>query len=316
MTTPEFNKLTAENFAVRLKQASLASKSDIANFVNKTDFDNQVKNVTSNKNELNKLSKKVKTISTKVLVKDLIDKFSIINGAKSFSLGIFQNYFVFISATKCIKYFHGTTKIYLWKSNGMSKENIEHITNWSSNCAPTFVDDHLLREINFNGHCLIKNYISTPKKVRNLYISYTLVPQLRNPNTDFTLCNWLFESVKLTKNAYLYTGSDKGFDSRSELLSTVVSYGKNVITFGVDISSSVHVDNKGKDIILGEGPNQGWDDTTLTVEAKYPINFTQSGKRFVLNLPYNGSNSSLFVNATEVYQFKAKNSLIIWKKQD
>ena len=73
------------------------------------------------------------------------------------------------------------------------------------------------------------------------------------------------------------------------------------------MSSSVHVDNKGKDIlILGEGPTQGLDDTTLTAEAKYSINFTQSGKRFVLSLHYNGSNSFLFIHATKVYQFKAK----------
>ena len=77
------------------------------------------------------------------------------------------------------------------------------------------------------------------------------------------------------------------------------------------MSSSVHVDNKGKDIlILGEGPTQGLDDTTLTAEAKYPINFTQSGKRFVLSLHYNGSNSFLFVNPTKVYQFKAEKSEI------
>ena len=73
----------------------------------------------------------------------------------------------------------------------------------------------------------------------------------------------------------------------------------------------MHVDNKRKDIfVLGEGPTQGLDDTTFTVEAKHPINFTQSGKRFVLSLHYNGSNSFLFVNATKVYQFKAKNSEI------
>ena len=35
---------------------------------------------------------------------------------------------------------------------------------------------------------------------------------------------------------------------------------------------------------------------TLTAEAKYPINFTQSGKRFSLNLVYNGNNSLLFYN--------------------
>ena len=77
------------------------------------------------------------------------------------------------------------------------------------------------------------------------------------------------------------------------------------------MSSSVHVDNKGKNIlILVEGPTQELDDTTLTAEAKSPINFTQSGKRFVLTLHYNGSNSFLFVNAAKVYQFKAKNSEI------
>ena len=42
--------------------------------------------------------KKVKAISTKVLKKDLVDKFSILNGTKYFSLGIFQDYLVFIPA--------------------------------------------------------------------------------------------------------------------------------------------------------------------------------------------------------------------------
>ena len=68
--------------------------------------------------------------------------------------------------------------------------------------------------------------------------------------------------------------------------------GENVIIFGIDMSSSMHVDDKRKDIlILVKGPTQGLDDTTLAAGTKYPINFTQSGKRFVLNLHYNGSNS-------------------------
>ena len=45
------------------------------------------------------------------------------------------------------------------------------------------------------------------------------------------------------------------------------------------MSSSVHVDNKVKYIlILGEGPTQGLDGITLIAKAKYAINFTQSGK--------------------------------------
>ena len=47
---------------------------------------------------------------------------------------------------------------------------------------------------------------------------------------------------------------------------------KNVIMFGADMSSSVHIDNMDKYIlILREEPTQGLDDTTLTAEAKYPI---------------------------------------------
>ena len=77
------------------------------------------------------------------------------------------------------------------------------------------------------------------------------------------------------------------------------------------MSSSVHIDNKGKDIlIIVEGPTQRLYDTALTAEKKFPINFRQSGKRFVLGLYRNGSNSFLFVNATKLYQFKAKDSKI------
>ena len=76
------------------------------------------------------------------------------------------------------------------------------------------------------------------------------------------------------------------------------------------MSSSVHIDSKNKDIlIIGEGPTQGLNNTTLTAEAKHPFHFTQSEKRFVLSLHYNGSNSFLFVNATKIYQM-AKDSEI------
>ena len=54
----------------------------------------------------------------------------------------------------------------------------------------------------------------------------------------------------------------------------------------------MHIDNENKDIlILDEEPTQGLDNTTLTAEAMYPIDFTQPSKRFVLSLYYNGSNS-------------------------
>ena len=66
ITTQVFNQLILENFTARLAQiTNLASKSNVANFVKKTDFDNKLKNVTSNKNKLNKFSKKLKQYQEK-----------------------------------------------------------------------------------------------------------------------------------------------------------------------------------------------------------------------------------------------------------
>ena len=42
----------------------------------------------------------------------------------------------------------------------------------------------------------------------------------------------------------------------------------------------------------------------------YSINFTVTKKKFCLSLHYNGANSYLFVNGTEIYKFKAKESEI------
>ena len=59
----------------------------------------------------------------------------------------------------------------------MSEENIENITKPDKNLAPTYVDHHVLSEINFNGHYLLNNNISIPKKVINLCISHILNPK-------------------------------------------------------------------------------------------------------------------------------------------
>ena len=91
----------------------------------------------------------------------------------------------------------------------------------------------------------------------------------------------MYGAVKLTKNAdsdkYRYGGYERGFDSRSEFLFSDGNMGKNVFIFGANMSSSLLIDNKGKDIlILSEGQTQGLDNTTLTAEAKYSINFSRS----------------------------------------
>ena len=66
------------------------------------------------------------------------------------------------------------------------------------------------------------------------------------------------------------------------------------------MGSSGQVDNDKKDIlILGEGPIEGSNDTTLTAEEKCSINFTEHNKKFCC-LHYHRANSYLFVNGTEV----------------
>ena len=78
------------------------------------------------------------------------------------------------------------------------------------------------------------------------------------------------------------------------------------------MSSSVHVDNKGKDIlILGSGPMQGLGEHSLTAEKMYLINFTVTRKKFYLSLHYNRANIYLFVNGTKIIKFKAKDSEIV-----
>ena len=81
--------------------------------------------------------------------------------------------------------------------------------------------------------------------------------------------------------------------------------------FGVDMSSSVNVDNKEKDtLILGERPTQGLDGTALTAVKNYLINFAEYNKTFCLSLHYNGANSYLFHNGAKIHKFQAKDSEI------
>ena len=78
------------------------------------------------------------------------------------------------------------------------------------------------------------------------------------------------------------------------------------------MNSSPHIDNKGKDIlILGIGPTEGLGEHSLTAEKMYLINFTKDNTKFCLSLHYNGANSYLFVNRTEIIKFKAKDSNIV-----
>ena len=148
-------------------------------------------------------------------------------------------------------------------------------------------------KVEFTRSYLKQSKISyTNGKVVNIYIIYELVPSSsHNP----TLKNCLFGAVTLTENIdidkYGYFGYGIGFDRRSSFSFPGGRFGQNVLIFGVDMSSSAHIDNKKKDIlVLGKGPTQGLEHT-LTAEKMYSINFTVTKKKFCLSLYYNAINS-------------------------
>ena len=169
--------------------------------------------------------------------------------------------------------------------------------------------------VEFSGSCLKQSKITyTHGKLVNIYTVYEISKNI-NISDYPTLENCLFGAVTLTKNAginrYGYSGYGIGFDRHGSFSFPGARLGRNVIIFGVDMSSSTKLDNRKKDIlILGKDSTQGLKHT-LSAEEMYSINFTVTGIRFCLSLHYNGTNSYLFVNATEIIKFKAKDSEIV-----
>ena len=170
-----------------------------------------------------------------------------------------------------------------WKSKELSAESIK---------APTTSDNSLTPELNyydtkirvkFTGGCLKQPKMSyTHGKVVNIYIVYELGASSSH-NNDPTLKNCLFGAVTLTKNAdidkYGYSGYGIGFDRRSSFSFPSGGFGQNISIFGVDMSSSAHIYNKKKDmLVLGKGPKQRLEHT-LAAEKMYSINFTVTKKK-------------------------------------
>ena len=139
--------------------------------------------------------------------------------------------------------------------------------------------------LELKGSCLKQDKAPfTRNSAVHLFIVYELGRSLKYLNAVFTLKACLFGAVKITKNSdpdeYSYWGYGIGFDSRSPFSIPNFDWGKNDITFGVDMSSSLHIDNKNKDIlILVKVPTQGLENTIWTTEANYAISFSRSPKK-------------------------------------
>ena len=209
-----------------------------------------------------------------------------------------QNYLVFQPICRYFRRIIGvgsSNYIYFSKSIGLSDERLNSNTASNYKNTPELSCYGTKIRVEFNGSCLKQDKVTyNHRKIVNIHIVYEIRNNYNISNYP-TLENCLFGAVSLTKNADIdqckYSGYGIGFDRKGGF-SFCNGYGKNVIIFGANMNSSVHVDNKKKDIlILGKGPTQGLDGTTLTAEKLYSINFTENNEKFCLSLHYNGANS-------------------------
>ena len=154
----------------------------------------------------------------------------------------------------------------LWRSKGISNESIKPPTTCNNSLTPELNYYDTKTRVEFIRSCLKQSKISyTHGKVVNIYIVYELAAS-NSHDSDPTIKNCLFGAVTLTKNAdiekYKYSGYGIGFDRRSIFSFTGGGFGQNVLIFGADMSTSTHIDNKKKDIlVLGRGPTQGLEST-------------------------------------------------------
>ena len=202
-----------------------------------------------------------------------------------------------------------------WQSKGLSNKSIKPPTTSDNSLTPELNYYGTKIKIKFMGSCLKQSdHIFIYKEVVNIYIVYELAASISH-DSDPTTTDCLFGAVTLTKNGdiekYKYSGYGIGLDRRSSFSFTGGGFGQNMLIFGADISTSIHIDNKKKDIlVLGRGPMQGLE-STLTAEKMYSIKFTITKNKFCLSLHYNGGNSYLFVNGTEIIKFKTKDFAIV-----
>ena len=112
---------------------------------------------------------------------------------------------------------------------------------------------------------------------------------------------------------YKYSGYGIGFDRHGQFSFGTRGFGRNCIIIGADLSSPVHANNNNnkKNLVLGKDFVQGIYGKTIYAETLYSINFTENNKKNCLTLHYNGENSYLFVNGTEIHKIKAKDTEIV-----
>ena len=209
--------------------------------------------------------------------------------------------------------------------DSLNKNVLNPVQN-TKNVSPTIKNINVQLHVFFNVNYFEQDPITIPNNVISIYVIYKLDPISSTRNTDYTIQNALFGAMKINKNTDSsknnYTGYGLWFDEGGEFGHTVkqgnfdrTTNAKNVIIFGVDMSSSIHATNRANNIyLMGKDFIQGINDTTIYAEKLFHNNFTEFGVKFVLSLHYIGDNSYLFANGRQELKFKAKDDQIINEK--
>ena len=208
--------------------------------ITKTDFDAKLsslnRKITQNKTKHSLVENEFKKLET-------FDS-SYYIGKSHFDEDGAQNYLVFQPINKYFKVITNTDYVSLWKSKGLSSESIKPPTTSDNSLTPTLNYYGTKTRVKFTGSCLKQ---SKSSYIVNIYIVYELGVCSSHIN-DPTLKNCLFGAATLTKNSdiekYKYSGYGIGFDRRSSFSFPSGGFGQNVLIFGADISTSIHIDNK------------------------------------------------------------------------
>ena len=221
-----------------------------------------------------------------------------------------QSYLVYDCKTGSFGF--GSKDISKWKSTGIynysSRSNMNALAN-SKNDLPNLKNDGRMH-VYLSGNHFQQNKVIFPNNNNaiNIYCVYKLDPIASNRDTTFTIQNALFGAMQITKNTdtskYNYKGYGICFDEGGQFGHTITEGGfapttnaRNVLIFGADMSFSVPATNRANHIyVMGKEFIQGINDTTIYAEKSFYRNFTDSGKKFMLSLHYNGDDSHLFVN--------------------
>ena len=148
------------------------------------------------------------------------------------------NYLIFQHMNKYLKKIGNTESISSWESKGLSNETIKPPDN--------ILDKRMY--VKFNGSCLKQDKITfNHGKILNIYVVNEITNN--NPVSSYpTIENCLFGTIKVIKvsrsDEYKYNGYGIRFNRKENFSHPSGEFGRNAVIIGVDMSLSVHANNK------------------------------------------------------------------------